>query len=294
MAPLQAAGNGGIATTAAFDPFVPAPSPLAAAGVGPVPANPYSQDSAAVAATAAALNGAFFANQSGFQQPMQYHLYAPIGPHNQNTLGYQRNVHDLFLPNDFREELQKKSAATLQMLPNTQLPAQVDYFHSLVPLDLNHQKNATIFGFPSWVYKAQSSKDGNFYALRRLEGFRLTNEKAIRSVQAWKRVCNGSVVTVHDAFTSRSFQDSSLIFVTDYHPLSKTLAEQHLNAGNRFQNRPNTPIAEQVLWSYMTQIANALKAIHSNGLAAKIIDPSKVLLTAKNRVRLNACAVMDV
>ena len=50
---------------------------------------------------------------------VQYHLYAPIGPHNQNTLGYQRNVHDLFLPNDFREELQKKAAATLQTLPST-------------------------------------------------------------------------------------------------------------------------------------------------------------------------------
>ena len=49
---------------------------------------------------------------------VQYHLYAPIGPHNQNTLGYQRNVHDLFLPNDFREELQKKAAATLQTLPS--------------------------------------------------------------------------------------------------------------------------------------------------------------------------------
>jgi PAB-dependent poly(A)-specific ribonuclease subunit 3 len=174
------------------------------------------------------------------------------------------------------------------------LPAQVDYFHSLVPLDLNHQKNAVTFGFPSWVYKAQSSKDGNFYALRRLEGFRLTNEKAIRSVQAWKRVCNGSVVTVHDAFTSRSFQDSSLIFVTDYHPLSKTLAEQHLGAGNRFQTRHPAHIPEQVLWSYMTQLANALKTIHSNGLAARIIEPSKILLTAKNRVRLNACAIMDV
>lgn len=174
------------------------------------------------------------------------------------------------------------------------MPAQVDYFHSLVPLDLNHQKNAATFGFPSWVYKAQSSKDGNFYALRRLEGFRLTNEKAIRSVQAWKRVCNGSVVTIHDAFTSRSFQDSSLIFVTDYHPLSKTLAEQHLGAGNRFQTRHPAHIPEQVLWSYITQLANALKAIHSNGLAARIIEPSKILLTAKNRVRLNACAIMDV
>ncbi|OQD78146.1 hypothetical protein PENDEC_c001G04119 [Penicillium decumbens] len=288
VGPLQGNGNGAIAATGGFDPFVTS-TPLSAAAVGPVAANPYSHD------TAAAMGGAFFASQTGFQQPVQYHLYAPIGPHNQNTLGYQRNVHDLFLPNDFREELQKKAAATLQTLPNTTLPAQVDYFHSLVPLDLSHQKNAATFGYPSWVYKAQSSKDGNFYALRRLEGFRLTNEKAIRSVQAWKRVCSGSVVTVHDAFTSRSFQDSSLIFVTDYHPLSKTLAEQHLGAGNRFQGaRHNTHIPEQVLWGYMTQIANALKAIHTNGLAARVLEPSKVLLTGRNRIRLNACAILDV
>lgn len=57
-------------------------------------------------------------------------------------------------------------------LEDTQLPAQVDYFHSLVPLDLSHQKNAAIFGYPSWIYKAQSSKDGTFYALRRLEGMK--------------------------------------------------------------------------------------------------------------------------
>ncbi|KAF3398067.1 PAB-dependent poly [Penicillium rolfsii] len=289
VGPLQGNGNG-LANAGAFDPFVSASTPLSAGAVGPVSGNPYSHDP-----TAALAGGAFFANQGGFQQPVQYHLYAPIGPHNQNTLGYQRNVHDLFLPNDFREELQKKAAATLQTLPNTTLPAQVDYFHSLVPLDLSHQKNAATFGYPSWVYKAQSSKDGNFYALRRLEGFRLTNEKAIRSVQAWKRVCSGSVVTVHDAFTSRSFQDSSLIFVTDYHPLSKTLAEQHLNAGNRFQNRQNnTHIPEQVLWGYMTQIANALKSIHTNGLAARVLEASKVLLTGKNRIRLNACAILDV
>ncbi|KAJ0420550.1 PAB-dependent poly(A)-specific ribonuclease subunit pan3 [Aspergillus carlsbadensis] len=291
MSPLHGNGNAGVASANAFDPFVTTPNPLATpAGVGPVQANPFSHDT-----TATALGGAaYFANQSGFQQPVQYHLYAPIGPHSQNTLAYQRSVHDLFLQNDFREELQKKAAATLQTLPNTQLPAQVDYFHSLVPLDLSHQKNATIFGYPSWVYKAQSSKDGNFYALRRLEGFRLTNEKAIRSVQAWKRVSSGSMVTVHDAFTSRSFQDSSLIFVTDYHPLSKTLTEQHLGGGNRFQGRHNTHVSEQVLWGYMTQIANALKAIHSNGLAARIIDPSKILLTGTNRIRLNACAIMDV
>ena len=126
----------------------------------------------------------------------------------------------------------------------------------------------------------------------------MTNDKAIRSVQNWKRVCCGSVVTVHDAFTNRSFQDSSLIFVTDYHPMSKTLAEQHLDGPNRIQGRvggaSGSHIPEQILWSYVTQIASALKAIHSVGLAARIIEPSKILLTGKNRIRLNACAIMDV
>lgn len=42
------------------------------------------------------------------------------------------------------------------------------------------------------------------------------------------------------------------------------------------------------------QIASALKSIHSMGLAARLIDPSKILLTSKGRVRLNGCAVLDV
>ncbi|KAI5296406.1 PAB-dependent poly(A)-specific ribonuclease subunit 3, partial [Ascosphaera atra] len=235
--------------------------------------------------------------------------------------GRERNVHDLFLPNDAREEIQKKAAAALQTLPNAHLPAAVDHFHSLVPLDLSNQKNAAVFGYPSWVYKAQSAKDGNYYALRRLEGFRLTNEKAIRLVQAWKYVCNGSVVGVRDAFTTRAFQDSSLVFVYDYHPLSKTLAEHHnlanaalngangstaANSGtNGGTTRTTAPasrtvaprpaqIPEQILWSYVTQLASALKSIHAASLAARVLDPSKILLTGKNRIRLNACAILDV
>ncbi|KAI5302444.1 Protoheme IX farnesyltransferase, mitochondrial [Ascosphaera pollenicola] len=290
-AAAAAAAAGGLT---AFDPYSGTSTPLAAVSTPHAIANPYAHDPT----LASGVGGAtFFGAGPAFAPPVQYHLYAPIGPHNQNLLSYQRNVHDLFIPNDFREEMQKKAAATLQTLPNTTLPAQIDYFHSLVPLDLSQQKNAAIFGYPNWVYKAQSSKDGNFYALRRLEGFRLTNEKAIRSVQNWKRVCNGSVVAVHDAFTNRQFQDSSLIFVFDYHPLSKTLAEHHLGGSNRYtpgRHVAPTHIPEQVLWSYVTQIASALKAIHSANLAARIIEPSKILLTGKNRIRLNACAILDV
>jgi hypothetical protein len=47
---------------------------------------------------------------------LQYHLYAPIGPHKEDILAYQRLAHDFFLPNDLREELQKKSEATRQVM----------------------------------------------------------------------------------------------------------------------------------------------------------------------------------
>ena len=133
----------------------------------------------------------FFPSQGGFQQPVspcassppltskhltgaprqaQYHQYAPIGPHNQNLQGYQRNVHDLFIPNDFREEVQKKAAATLQTIPNLHLPAHVESYHSLVPLDTNQKGSTILGGYSSWIYKAQSSTNGKFFALRRIEG----------------------------------------------------------------------------------------------------------------------------
>lgn len=100
---------------------------------------------------------------------------------------YQRTVHDLFISDGLREELQRKAEASLQILPSksatksyeiemlkgladSTLPPQIDHFHSLVPLDTTNQKNAATFGYPSWVYKAMSSKDGKLYALRRVEG----------------------------------------------------------------------------------------------------------------------------
>jgi PAB-dependent poly(A)-specific ribonuclease subunit 3 len=255
--------------------------------------NPYADEHNLAGAAAG-----FFQPQSAFVtplQPLQHHLYAPVGPHREDILPYHRLTHDFFLPEKLREEMQKRAEASLQVMPNSQLP-QLDNYHSLVALDTTHKKSANIYGFPSWVYKATSIKNGNMYCLRRLEGYRLSNEHAIRSVKDWRKVNCGSVVTVHDAFTTRAFGDSSLLFVQDYHPLSKTLAEVYLTAstthGSRFQSK--TAIPESTLWGYIAQIANALKAIHGADLAARCLDVSKILLTDKNRIRLSGCAVLDV
>ncbi|KAH8648385.1 PAB-dependent poly(A)-specific ribonuclease subunit PAN3 [Xylariales sp. PMI_506] len=256
--------------------------------------NPYAEDHNSLAAAATAAS--FYSTQAGYtapMQPLQYHLYAPVGPSRQDLTPYQRQAHDFFLPNDLREDLQKKSAATRLVLPNSQLPA-VSHYHSLVPLD-SPKGGHSIFGnYVCWVYKATSKKNGNVYCLRRLQGARVNSRDSTTIPMAkWKRINNGSIVTPVECFTSRDFNDNSLIFIHNYHPNSKTLAEHHFSPShsNRF-GRP--PVQENVLWAYISQICNGLQAIHSEGLAARCIDLTKIILTENNRIRLGACLILDV
>ena len=121
----------------------------------------------------------------------------------------------------------------------------------------------------------------------------MTNEDAIKAVNSWKKITHPNIVTTVEAFTTRDFNDSSLIFVHNYHPLSKTLAEHHFPATtNRFSR--TAPVPEKVLWSYLVQLSSALRVIHKAKLAARCIDISKVILTDKNRIRLSACSILDV
>lgn len=254
--------------------------------------NPYAEDHNALAGAGAP----YYAPQNSYtapSQPLQYHLYYPITSGRENLQPYQRQVYDLFLPESIREDLQKKSEAARQILPSqpgSQLPS-LQHYHSLVPLDTKIRSTTSTFGLSSWVFKATSRKNGNVFCLRRIEGFRLTNEEAIKAVNSWKKIIHPNIVTTIEAFTTRDFNDSSLVFVHNYHPLSKTLAEHHFPT-NRY-GRP-TPVPEKVLWSYLVQLASALKAIHKAKLAARCIDITKVILTDKNRVRLSACSIFDV
>nr|AID55018.1 poly(A)-specific ribonuclease subunit isoform 2 [Thermochaetoides thermophila] len=255
---------------------------------------PLYGDHSGLAAPGAPFYPPHAAYPTGPIQPPHYHLYQPFGPYRQELQPWQRATYDFFMPQNLREDLQKKQFATLQVIPNSGLP-QLEHWHSLVPLDTSNRKNTSCFGYPSWVYKAQNSRNGRHYALRRLEGYRLTNEKAILNVMKdWKKIKNASIVTIHEVFTTREFGDSSLIFAYDFHPLSKTLQEHHFQPihGNRY--RPPPAVPENTIWGYICQIANALKTIHSNRLAARCLEPSKIILTDINRIRLSACAILDV
>ncbi|KAI9325132.1 hypothetical protein BDR26DRAFT_879981 [Obelidium mucronatum] len=231
-------------------------------------------------------------------QPLQYHLYSPALPHVTNIPPHCKPIHYFFMEDKLREQLQRQSEASQSTLdPNSpeaqSLPSEVHVYHSLFPLDDKQDRHSKVFGFPTSVYKAISSVDGRPYVLRRIEGFRLLSETAMSSIEGWRRINHASIVSVREAFTTKSFGDNSLVFVYDYHPLSTTLSAKYFVVSPL---RPGVKLGvpEKSLWSYIIQISSAIKTLHSAGLAARILEPSKILVTGKNRVRLNCCGIFDM
>jgi PAB-dependent poly(A)-specific ribonuclease subunit 3 len=107
--------------------------------------------------------------------------------------------------------------------------------------------------------------------------------------------------------------------VYPYHPNARTLFDAHFKPKpptmhqGRLQASP-TMIPEQTLWSYIIQIAGAIKKVHDAGCALRMIDVTKILVTGKNRfvlpfftckhlllicvrlirVRVSSCGIVDV
>ncbi|KAK4161444.1 hypothetical protein QBC43DRAFT_96884 [Cladorrhinum sp. PSN259] len=252
---------------------------------GPPYHNPYAADQGPMAMYVQPPPGSL---QAGAAPPPNYHLYQPPEPFRGTLQPHQRSTYDFFMPAAMREEYQKKMFATQLVLPSMALP-NIGEWQALTPLDTTNKKNPVSFGCPSWLYKAYHARAGHYYALRRLEGFGLSSQAPLQRMNDWKRIRNTNIVTVHEAFTTRAFGDSSLIFVYAFHPLSKTLQEQHF-AGGRHKA---IPVGEDLLWNYICQISNALKAIHSHNLAARCIELSKIIVDGTH-VRLSGCAILDV
>ncbi|KAI8086057.1 uncharacterized protein BX664DRAFT_334810 [Halteromyces radiatus] len=243
----------------------------------------------------------FYMNHGYPRQPLQYHLYTSALPHVANLHPHQRSIQSFFIPDHLREQLTRRNEAILATPPagHDNLPQEVHVYHSLCPLE---DQPGQFFGHPSWVYKATCSVDGRTYALVRIEGFRLVNEMAMSVIENWRHTRHCNIISIREAFTSRAFGDSSLIFTYDYHPCSVTLYNAHftpqaqaaLLAQLQAMGSNNALMPETTLWSYITQISSALKAVHGSGLASRNIEPNKILLTGKNRLRISCSGIMDV
>ncbi|KAH7927228.1 hypothetical protein BV22DRAFT_1061477 [Leucogyrophana mollusca] len=243
--------------------------------------------------TAASL-GAFYQppQNSYVRQPLDYHLYT-------------HPISDSFTPSHFigdalREELQKRSE-TIRAAPvlGLNLPGELQGYHSLAPLESLAGDRRKFFSWYSTVYRASSSTDGASYALRRIENFRLMHQAAFSAIETWSHIHHPNIVRVREAFTTRTFNDNSLVVAYDYHPNAQTLYETHIKQKapvfhqGRLQALPSN-LSEDTVWTYIIQISSAIRAVHEAGLAVRMVDATKILVTGKNRLRISSCGIADV
>lgn len=228
---------------------------------------------------------------------LNHHLYSTPLPHTSNLPNSHLPLHSFFIADDLRLAMHERAEAKMQtdQARDAALPNEIHVYHSLHLLSATstpQERSPRVFGFLTDVYRATCRLDGRLYCLRRIQGFKLAKEAAFGVLDKWRRIRHPNIVSVREAFTTRLFSDSSVVFAYDFHPASKTLFEAHLSAPTL--NGAPQAIPERTLWSYIAQIANGLKAIHTAGLAARIIEPTKIILTGKNRLRLNCCSIFDV
>ncbi|KAH8915997.1 hypothetical protein BT69DRAFT_825968 [Atractiella rhizophila] len=178
---------------------------------------------------------------------------------------------------------------SLQLDPHLHkgLPSRVHNYHSLQRLE---QSSSPFASYKISTYRATSSEDGDYYVLKRIEGFRLHSEKAIAAVEKWTLLSHPNIAQLKEAFTTRSFGDQSIVFVYHYYPGAKSLKQ----ANFWHDQSLTTLVQEKSLWSYILQIVTAMKAVHSHGLAVRFTEGSCLLLLPSSRMRIAACGMLDV
>ncbi|XP_027733416.1 PAN2-PAN3 deadenylation complex subunit PAN3 isoform X2 [Vombatus ursinus] len=256
--------------------------------------------------TPAPLTGMVFPN---------YHIYPPTAPH----VAYMQpkaNAPSFFMADELRQELINRHLITMAQIDQADIPAvpaEVDSYHSLFPLEPlpppNRIQKSSNFGYITSCYKAVNSKDDLPYCLRRIHGFRLVNTKCMVLVDMWKKIQHSNIVTLREVFTTKAFGEHSLVFAYDFHAGGETMTSRHFNdpsADAYFTKRKwgqhDGPLPRQhagllpesLIWAYVVQLSSALRTIHTAGLACRVMDPTKILITGKTRLRVNCAGIFDV
>ncbi|XP_030056199.1 PAN2-PAN3 deadenylation complex subunit PAN3 isoform X2 [Microcaecilia unicolor] len=243
-----------------------------------------------------------------------YHIYPPTAPH----VAYMQpkaNAPSFFMADELRQELINRHLITMAQIDHSDIPvpSEVDSYHSLFPLEPlpppNRIQKSSNFGYATSCYKAVNSKDDLPYCLRRIHGFRLVNTKCMGLVDMWKNIQHSNIVTLREVFTTKAFGEHSLVFAYDFHAGGETLMSRHFNDPNadayftkRKWGQHDGPILRQhagllpesLIWAYIVQLSSALRTTHTAGLACRVMDPTKILITGKTRLRVNCVGIFDV
>eukprot|EP00656_Telonema_subtile_P044513 TRINITY_DN50762_c0_g1_i1.p1 TRINITY_DN50762_c0_g1~~TRINITY_DN50762_c0_g1_i1.p1 ORF type:complete len:603 (+),score=159.32 TRINITY_DN50762_c0_g1_i1:152-1960(+) len=205
-----------------------------------------------------------------------------------------REIESYFIPEPLRLELVRRGHMLYHCLPQELDPLegiQVDRYVNLLELDALNRRvvdpTKVYQGLTGRVFRCVDSTNGQVYALRKLEAFQPSGKLELGPLERWKQVRHPNIVGLHQAFTSKSLEESSaLYFAYSYHPNAVSL-EQRIIEG---QTRPS----EASIWSIICQLVCALRHLHLENLVCRVLSPSKILIQGRNRVRINCVGTLDV
>eukprot|EP01094_Clydonella_sp_ATCC50884_P029831 TRINITY_DN94_c2_g1_i1.p1 TRINITY_DN94_c2_g1~~TRINITY_DN94_c2_g1_i1.p1 ORF type:complete len:724 (+),score=139.12 TRINITY_DN94_c2_g1_i1:3-2174(+) len=219
-----------------------------------------------------------------------YNPYVTDLPHTSSEAAGRRSLQSFFMPENLRKQFHARSADIIATADPEDarvkdLPQTLHRYYSLVPLEEPREKASRSWSASTGVYKGISSSDGLPYLIRRVEGLRINADYTMRVADVWRQVHHPNIVSLREVFQAKEL--SGLYVAYDYHPCSQTLEQQHL-----FQ--PAAPVSEELLWSYVCQLVSALRTIHAAGLACRIVNLQKVIVTGKHRIRISGVGIRDI
>lgn len=222
----------------------------------------------------------------------------PAGP---DPLPPIRSLHTMGLSDDlwlYHKEISYESQR--EMDPSDPRHKAVPLpFTNAYPLD-GPNESRTSFGYPTAVFKVASREDGHLYCIRRVDNTRVSFKIAGAVSERWTTAVSamGTVVVDHSGLVRfhRCFvANRAVFFLYDYYPGARTLLDRFLDPNNG----GGLPFPESVVWSCVTQLVSAIRAVHSANLACRSIQLNHILCHAPDggmgriRLRINCIGVID-
>lgn len=217
----------------------------------------------------------------------------------------QKSLHTLGLPSHTLWALYREMAmdCAREMEPNDPLYKAIPQtFSNAMPLE--NEANQTMrssFGYHASVFKVVSREDGRLYCLRRYDNVKGVNQKIASTVtQSWlhavqspqKRMNKPDVkhVLSHPGIVRfmkcfHIVHNRAVFFLHEYHPASLTLREALYGLERGAQINQTilrngfNPLPEATIWSYITQLASAIRAVHRGNLACRSLQLNHILVS---------------
>mmetsp|Transcript_31166 Transcript_31166/g.101179 ORF Transcript_31166/g.101179 Transcript_31166/m.101179 type:complete len:343 (+) Transcript_31166:312-1340(+) len=195
-------------------------------------------------------------------------------------------------PYALRQHLETQAHDTLKQLePDDERYNEIPpEYCAAFPLDygIHATQVAGSFGYLSSIYKVIDRRSGLPYALRRVDGARVS-QKVTASVQSrWRAVCHSNIISLRRIFV----HGGATYFVHQYWPCAQSLLQYHFAPSTQ---DGTSLIDESCLWSYLLQLVTATRTIHAATMACRGIGLSRILITSScGRIRLGGVGVTDV